>query len=185
MASVVGRYSILAAFALAACQPALNWREVRLPGAGVGMMPCKPDASRRQVPLGGHAVEIQLLTCNAAGATFALAFARVPAGASPQLAQQHWQRSTLAHLKAREVLESAGATALNGATGLTAAGVRPENGTMGANGRAIAVATYWFTQGQQLVHAAVYVDNLSGKPVAQLLTAELQEPFFGGVRIQP
>lgn len=179
MASVVGRYSILAAFALAACQPALNWREVRLPGAGVGMMPCKPDASRRQVPLGGHAVEIQLLTCNAADATFALAYAQVPAGASPQLAQQHWQRSTLAHLKARDVTDVAGAAGQPGTIGLTSTGVRPESGS------AIVMATYWFMQGQQIVHAAIYVDNLSGKPAAQLLKAELQEPFFGGFRFQP
>jgi hypothetical protein len=126
-----------------------------------------------------------MLTCNAADATFAVAFAQVPAGASPQVAQQHWQRSTLAHLKAREINQSEGAAVPHGATGLTAAGVRPENGAVGSTGRAVAVAAYWFIQGQQLVHAAVYVDNPSGKPVAQLLKAEMQEPFFGGVRIQP
>jgi len=56
---------------LAACQPALNWREVRPAGSrAVALFPCKPDIEQR----GG----MGLASCEAAGHRFALSWADTP-----------------------------------------------------------------------------------------------------------
>ncbi|MGM9485199.1 hypothetical protein ACS5PN_28695 [Roseateles sp. NT4] len=56
---------------LAACQPALNWREVRPPGSGaVALFPCKPEVDQRQ--------DKGLAQCEAGGGRFALSWADTP-----------------------------------------------------------------------------------------------------------
>lgn len=56
---------------LAACQPSLNWREVRPAGSGVvAMFPCKPDVEQRQA--------MGLAQCETGGRGFALSWAEVP-----------------------------------------------------------------------------------------------------------
>lgn len=56
---------------LAACQPALNWREVRPAGSGaVALFPCKPEVDQRQ--------GMGLAQCEAAGKRFALSWADLP-----------------------------------------------------------------------------------------------------------
>lgn len=70
------RIRITAGFALvvgllAACQPALNWREVRPSGSGVvAQFPCKPDVDQRK--------DKGLAQCETAGKGFALSWAEVP-----------------------------------------------------------------------------------------------------------
>jgi hypothetical protein len=61
---------------LAACAPALDWREVRPDDSGVTMLfPCKPDSHARRVSLGKQQVRLLLHACTAGGSTWALAFA--------------------------------------------------------------------------------------------------------------
>lgn len=56
---------------LAACQPALNWREVRPAGSGaVALFPCKPEVEQRGA--------MGLAHCEAAGSRFALSWADTP-----------------------------------------------------------------------------------------------------------
>ena len=56
---------------LGACQPALNWREVRPAGSGAAaLFPCKPEVEQRP--------GMGLAQCEAAGARFALSWADVP-----------------------------------------------------------------------------------------------------------
>ena len=63
---------------LAACAPALDWREVRPDDSGVTMLfPCKPDSHARRVSLGKQQVRLMLHACTAGGSTWALAFANV------------------------------------------------------------------------------------------------------------
>ncbi|HEY1129977.1 MAG TPA: hypothetical protein VGF12_11270 [Roseateles sp.] len=53
---------------LAACQPALNWREVRPAGSGaLALFPCKPEVEQRQ--------GMGLAQCEAADRRFALSWA--------------------------------------------------------------------------------------------------------------
>ncbi|MEY4156007.1 MAG: hypothetical protein RJB64_728, partial [Pseudomonadota bacterium] len=59
---------------LAACTPALNWREVRFDNARwVGWLPCKPDRAQRTVNLGGPLAQLSLMGCQADGMDFTLA----------------------------------------------------------------------------------------------------------------
>ena len=56
---------------LSACQPALNWREVRPEQSGaVALFPCKPDVEQRP--------GMGLAQCEAAGMRFALSWAEAP-----------------------------------------------------------------------------------------------------------
>lgn len=56
---------------LAACQPSLNWREVRPAGSGAAaMFPCKPDVEQR--------AGMGLAHCKAGAAEFALSWADLP-----------------------------------------------------------------------------------------------------------
>jgi hypothetical protein len=69
---------IAAVFGLAACSPALNWREVRPEGTGLqAMFPCKPQRLARSVPLAGAPVQMRLASCVADGAIYALGYASV------------------------------------------------------------------------------------------------------------
>lgn len=63
---------------LAACSPALDWREVRPESGGVqALFPCQPKSQSRQAMLAGAAVPMTLLSCEAEGATFALTHAEL------------------------------------------------------------------------------------------------------------
>lgn len=62
---------------LAACQPALNWREVRPAGSGlVALFPCKPETEHRAAQ--GQQGAMGLAQCEAAGKRFALSWADAP-----------------------------------------------------------------------------------------------------------
>lgn len=68
---------IVAAF-FAACSPALDWREVRPPGAAALLLfPCKVHSETRPVRLGIGTVAMTLSACDAGDTTFALAHADV------------------------------------------------------------------------------------------------------------
>jgi hypothetical protein len=66
----------LIALAVTACSPSLNWRETRPENSGVRLtFPCKPSAQTRELALAGRPVSMQLHSCQAADATFALTVA--------------------------------------------------------------------------------------------------------------
>lgn len=71
---------------LAACQPALNWRESRPAGSGaVALFPCKPETEQRAAQPGQGAMG--LAHCEAGGGRFALSWADTsdPMQAGPAL----------------------------------------------------------------------------------------------------
>ncbi|HJV94503.1 MAG TPA: hypothetical protein VJ608_00645, partial [Albitalea sp.] len=66
------RWSALV-LSLAACSPALDWRDVQPEGSGAAaLFPCKPDRFARSVMLAGAKVQMVLASCAASGTTFAL-----------------------------------------------------------------------------------------------------------------
>lgn len=80
--------ALLAAAALGACSPALDWRQLRPEGWGLTLsLPCKPASHERQVPLAGAPVALRLMACSAEGHTFAVASADLvdPARVGPAL----------------------------------------------------------------------------------------------------
>ena len=65
--------ALVAAVAVAACSPALNWRTVALADAPLELMlPCKPDQAVRQVDWGAGAQPLSMVGCKADGATWAV-----------------------------------------------------------------------------------------------------------------
>lgn len=63
---------------LAACQPALNWREVRPPQSeAAALFPCKPEIEQRPAQPGRQGA-MGLARCEAAGRRFALSWAELP-----------------------------------------------------------------------------------------------------------
>lgn len=60
---------------LAACAPALDWRDVRAAdGLVKAQLPCKPITHTRKVMLAGQLVNLSLQACGAGGQTWALAW---------------------------------------------------------------------------------------------------------------
>lgn len=63
---------------LVACAPELDWRELRLPEAGVSQaFPCSPARQQRRLVLDGKPRLMVLYVCDTAGASWALAHLQV------------------------------------------------------------------------------------------------------------
>jgi hypothetical protein len=166
--------------ALAACSPALNWREVRPDNTQLSLLlPCKPNKAEKIVPLGGKPTKLAMLGCDAAGATFAVAVADLgdPALAAPVLAQ--WQSLTLAHMKAEPLGSGSGTSQflplrLPGAVAQPAP-VRVLAQGQRADGSAVSGQAAYFAQGSQVFQAVIY---------AKEITPEAAETFFSSFKFQ-
>jgi len=75
----MGWAAVLGATALlAACAPALDWREVRVGAAdSVALFPCKAASHARLITLAGQQIKLTLHACQAGDATWGLAWADV------------------------------------------------------------------------------------------------------------
>ncbi|MBK6615192.1 hypothetical protein [Ottowia sp.] len=172
------RVALALAAGLAACTPALNWREVRLePVTAVALLPCKPDRVMRRVPLGGVPTDLAVAGCEADGVTFAVMAASVPAGRAPDELLAGWQQATLANMQAaeagiaRQPFRPAGGLPLAHAQRVGAPGRR-------ADGRPVAAQAVWTARaapggGTELLHAVVYADR--PRP-------DVADAFFAGIR---
>ena len=164
---------LAAALLLAACNPTLNWREVRAEPTTLSLLlPCKPDRGARTVPFAGRDTELTMLGCDAGNATFAVAHAEIadPARAPEVVAQ--WKVATLAHLRGRVSGEQpqtvAGAAAAVPPVRTTATGQR-------ANGKPVQSQAMYFTQGRRVFQAVVYADTLA---------PEATDTFFASLRFK-
>jgi len=161
--------------ALAACSPALNWREVRPEGTRLSvLLPCKPDKAQKIVPLGGQPTPLAMLGCDAGGATFAVAVADVgdAASAAPVLAR--WQALTLANMKASPAsarplaLQVPGASASVPVSRVQAQGQR-------ADGSAVSGQAAFFARGSQVFQAVLYAPQIA---------PEAAETFFSSLKFE-
>lgn len=101
-ATLLPTLAVGVAMGLAACSPALNWREVDGVASQRWWFPCKPERVERQVSLQGRQVPAQLAACDAQGVTWstmALAFP-TPAEAAEGLAPA--RAVLMANLQAEE-----------------------------------------------------------------------------------
>ncbi|MDE2048217.1 MAG: hypothetical protein KGJ44_07410 [Betaproteobacteria bacterium] len=125
----------LSAAWLAACSPALNWREVRL-GAGaqgndvLALFPCRPERATRRLLLDGVPADFTLLVCSADGMHFSLGGADI---GDPQrvAASLTWLQAQMAgHLVAQPQQLAAftprGACSADGAVRFALRGQRPD-----------------------------------------------------------
>jgi hypothetical protein len=159
------------ALLLAACNPTFNWRDIHLGDTGLdALLPCKPDQAQRSVPLAGRQVELQMLGCEAGGATFAVAVAPMGEAGLAATALAQWQAATLANMHAgapqAQPLSVPGADARPPAVRLSASGRR-------ADGGAVVAQAAWFVRGTRVFHAVMYAD----KP-----DPAVAETFFSGLR---
>jgi hypothetical protein len=163
----------------AACSPGLNWRDVRptkLPL--LALFPCKPDDAERRLPLGDKTVLMRMLSCEAEGATFTLAYADTKPDPDPRLGETLalWQAATLRQAKATAPTELAfslkGALALPQSVKIIAQGRKPD-------GSALSVHAVWFAVGSTVVQAAIY----SSSPDAAA-TQRMADAYFSGLQLQ-
>lgn len=91
--------AFLAACALSACTPALDWREVRGTDAPFTvMLPAKPAVQTRRIELIGKQVTMTMTAASAEEATFAVASAQLPDAASAASALEAMKSALLANI---------------------------------------------------------------------------------------
>jgi len=172
---MIRRLFILAALLHAGCTPALDWREVRLPGAGaVAAFPCKPSHESRRLLLVGRDVEMTLHACTAAGTTWGLSHADVadPSKVGPALdalsaAVVNNVRAAAAPNRTNEPFTVTGMTPNPHAVRLRAVGTRPD-------GSAVTVEAAVFAKGTRVFQASM----VGGKP-----DALSSQTFFSSLRL--
>ena len=99
--------AFLVATVSAACSPTFNWREVPVGDAGlVVMLPCKPDRATRALPLGAASVDVEVVGCEAGGATFAVAHARAADAVQAEAWLRAWRAATRAQLANAQAAET-------------------------------------------------------------------------------
>jgi len=161
------------AFAMPACSPTLDWREVRPSGAGlVTLFPCKPASQTRQLVLAGAAVEMALFACAAGGATYAVGVA--------DMGQPQRVEHALVELVAAAA-RNIGAAAAPSATPVRVEGMTPNPqalrhafaGRLG-NGQPVHETVAVFARGTRVFQATVVGARLDGDAV---------ETFFGALRL--
>lgn len=162
------------ALILSACSPTLNWREVRADTSSLRfLLPCKPDQAKKQVPLGPGEVQLNMLGCEAGGATFAVAWAELAPGADTAAVLSQWERLTLQNMRASSPSESqplkvvgagnAPAPRLLLATGQT------------ADGKPVQGRAAYFSSGSQIFQAVMYAPKIA---------PEAADTFFTSLRLQ-
>ena len=175
-----GAMRILVPLALAtvlvACSPEHNWRQITFEGTALkAQLPCKPDRTMREVPLGGMPVKLSVAGCESGGALLAVMTAPLPSGADVQAVLQGWQQATLTHL---QVLAPEYAEAWRH-SGLLTLGASQRIRTQGrrGDGQPVAAQAVWgaYAEGDHIrvVHAVVYASKVS---------PELAQALFDGVR---
>jgi len=161
---------------LAACSPEQNWRQITFEGTNLQVqLPCKPDRTSREVPLGGVPVQLAVAGCASGDAMLAVMTAALAPGMDAQAVLQGWQQATLAKLQAQppvqtEAWQHAGMLPLGATQRIQAQGRR-------ADGQAVAAQAVWgaFVEGDhvRVVHAVVYAPKVQSQ-LAQTLFDGLQ-----------
>ncbi len=162
------------AMPLAACAPALDWREVRPAGTQLHLLfPCKPTSQQRTLNLAAAPVVLTLQACQAGGLTWALSHADVndPARVAPALTELR----TAAQSKMGQPgatwapLTTPGATpnAQSGLARLSMAGPDPQ---------AMQMHVAVFAHGTRVFQAAV---------LGPKVPTEAADSFFASLRVQP
>lgn len=158
---------------LAACHPALNWREVRGSDAPYTvLLPAKPASFTRPVDLNGLQVEMSMTAAEVDGVSYAVASARVPDAGQRKAALAAMQEAMLRNIGAsgpqqREVVLDGGAPAIEVMA----------RGHAGAAKRPVAMHARFAQHGER-VYQAVALGP------ADALTPEAAETFLESFRLR-
>lgn len=156
----------------AACTPALDWRVARLDGGALtALFPCKPLEASRVATLHGLRVRMNLHSCNADGATYAVAHADLgdASRAAPALAQM--QTALAANLGAAT---ASGATVRIEGAGPTAQAQRLRLRGHLPDGSGVDEEALFFSRGAHVYQAVV---------LGKQTNAEAVDTFFGSLRL--
>lgn len=166
---------ILVALALQACSPPQNWRQVDFEGSTLrAQLPCKPDRTVREVPLGGVPVGLSVAGCESGDALLVIMTAALKPGSDAQAVLEGWRRASLGHLQLANPEQRPWVRV--GMLPLSAA-VQVKGQAKNAQGQAIeaeAVWGAWLEAGHvRVVHAAIYAPRVDSA-LAQTLFEGLQ-----------
>ncbi len=160
----------------------MNWRETRIADTAlVALLPCKPDAGARTVPLGGRDVSLHMTGCDAGSATFAVAHATVDAASAAPAVLAQWRTATLANMAAvssRDVPMNAAARSALGSASAATAPMRVTAEGRRKDGSVVTMQALWFAKDAQVFHAVVYAERTSPD------LTEAVETFFSGLKFQ-
>lgn len=168
---------LLLVLVLAACSPALNWRNAPLADTPLqALMPCKPERGERLVPLADPPVMMRLQSCEASGMHFVLAWVDVRVPAQLPVAVDLWRQGSMATLGLAQATDSAGATSAEPALVVGAERVWTASAEgRDAQSRPWQTQAMYFTQGTRVYQAAVYGAQLSD---------EAMEAFFSELKLR-
>ncbi len=164
--------SFTAVASLAACSPALDWREFQPEGSGVvATFPCKPDRHVRTIKLAVQTVRMEMLACGADDAQFALSFLDLddPSKVSTALAELQARAAGNLGAARRESRPAAvpGMTPNPEAAQLRLEGRQPD-------GTALQEEAVFFAKGLRVYQATV---------LGRQLRPGAAETFFAGLRL--
>ena len=159
---------------LSACSPRLDWREVRPEGTTlIAQLPCKPSRHARQIELAGQRADMNLMSCQAGDATWAVAWVEQADVRSISPMLEAWRAASVRNVAAERTqalpLSVPGATPQPSAGHWRSVGKRPD-------GTAVTQEVALFSHGVQVFQATVLTGN-SSLPEASV--------FFAGLRFKP
>jgi hypothetical protein len=161
-----------AAWSLAACTPALNWREVRpADSEAIALFPCKPQRFSRDVTLAGSKVPVQLASCSAQDATYALMYAQVGDPIKVNAALAEMRSAAAANIGAK--VTAGAAWSVPGMTPNPLAEKLVMEGR-NAQGDAVREEAAFFVKGLRVYQATV---------VGPQLDKEAVDTFFSGLKL--
>ncbi len=163
----LGTAACLAALlAMTGCSPAYNWRDARHEGVPLqALLPCKPERAERDIPMLGPEhppFRLMMMSCDAAGATFALGAVQLPQPVTARVVQtalSQWRLATWASLKQAPAAEGRPPEGWRH-TPCQAPGASQSDCWEGAGvdhaGRPLDAQVRWLVKGPWLVQAGVY-----------------------------
>ncbi len=175
-ARVVAGAALAAAMtmALAACSPALDWRQAGPQGVDILLQyPCKPQSVTQPVVLAGKRLDMSMTGCEAAHMTFALAHADLGEAALVAPALAELRRDAVSNIRGRVLHQQAAqvrnaSSAQPDAVELDLAGQAPGGGALREH-------VVLFAQGTQVFQATVLAgDSDYRKDAAHTFASSVQ-----------
>lgn len=160
--------------ALAACSPAVDWREMQPDGSHLRIaMPCRPASHQRNVALAGAPVSMTLLACQAGGSTYGVAFADLgdPVRVGPALVA--WAEAARANVAGQDMVLTP--AQVRGMTPQQAARQWSMGGRL-PDGRAVVSVGVVFAHGTTVYQATVVGERPADDAVRNFLDALAVQP---------
>lgn len=161
------------AVGLVACAPALDWREVEHPAAGiVALFPCRPQHHSRSVKVHNVDASMHLLTCSADRQTFGISYIEIPTAEATAPILAAVRAAATGHIKPTQVetvpLNVVGATLRPGATRTSIDGTT-------ANGERMHLEVGVFASALRVYQATVFAPERN---------ADAMDTFFAGIKVR-